>query len=147
MRVRIPSVTTSMRVSRLTRVSSRVRKPTVLPTGSPSSCAMRAATARAAMRRGSSIRIFRSPSHALSEQGERDDGALAGAWRSLQQHAAALCQRLLQPRQGLVDRKSGQVGRVMAAIRYLRAAVRAATVPAALLHDRMIARRACSSVG
>jgi hypothetical protein len=36
MRVSIPSVSTSMRVSRPTRVSSRVRNPTVFPTGSPS---------------------------------------------------------------------------------------------------------------
>ena len=50
-----------MRVSRLTRVSSRVRKPTVFPTGSPKSCAMREATARAATRRGSSSRIFLPP--------------------------------------------------------------------------------------
>ena len=57
-RVRIPSVTTSMRVLLLVRDSSRVRKPTVWPTASPSICAMRVATARAARRRGSSITIL-----------------------------------------------------------------------------------------
>ena len=61
-RVRIPSVTTSMRVLLLVRDSSRVRKPTVWPTASPSICAMRVATARAARRRGSSITILPLPS-------------------------------------------------------------------------------------
>jgi hypothetical protein len=92
MRVRMPSVTTSMRVSRLTRVSSRVRKPTVPPTGSPSSCAMRpprrAPRCGAARASGSFCRrATRRPA------GQRHDGALAGARRSLQQHARVRCQR------------------------------------------------------
>ena len=62
-RVRMPSVTTSMRVSRPTRRSSRVRYPTVPPTSSPSRSAMRRAAARAARRRGSSITIRRSSNH------------------------------------------------------------------------------------
>ena len=53
-RVSTPSVTTSMRVARDTRVSSRMRYPMVPPGLSPRVCAMRAATARAATRRGSS---------------------------------------------------------------------------------------------
>ena len=56
-RVSTPSVTTSIRVSRDTRVSSRIRYPTVRPTPSPSVSAMRIATARAASRRGSSIKM------------------------------------------------------------------------------------------
>src|SRR5688572_8295177 len=55
MRVRIPSVTTSMRVSLPTLVSVRVRYPTVRPTPSCRNAAMRCAAARAARRRGSSM--------------------------------------------------------------------------------------------
>ena len=51
-----------MRVLLPVRDSSRVRKPTVWPTDSPSICAMRVATARAARRRGSSITILPAPS-------------------------------------------------------------------------------------
>ena len=54
-RVRMPSVTTSMRVALLTRRSSRVVTPTVCPTCSPNRDAIRAADARAANRRGSSM--------------------------------------------------------------------------------------------
>ena len=53
------------------------------PTSSPSSVAMRAATARAASRRGSSIRILPSPSHGSLEQRQRHERALAGAGRRL----------------------------------------------------------------
>ena len=52
-----PVVTTSMRVAEETALSSRVRKPTVRPTGSPIRLAMRLAAARAASLRGSSIRM------------------------------------------------------------------------------------------
>jgi hypothetical protein len=38
------------------------------------------------------------PQPRAAEYGERDDGALTGPRRSLQQHAAAPCQRLHQPR-------------------------------------------------
>ncbi len=41
------------------------------------------------------------------QQEERDDGALARAWRSLQQHTAATFQGLGQCRQGLIDRQIG----------------------------------------
>ena len=57
-RVRMPSVSTSIRVRADTRLSKRIRYPTVCPTGSPSSAAIRSAICRAASRRGSSIRIF-----------------------------------------------------------------------------------------
>ncbi len=46
-----------MRVAADTALSNRVRKPTVLPTGSPIRLAMRLAAARAASRRGSVIRM------------------------------------------------------------------------------------------
>ena len=62
-RVSTPSVTTSMRVFRDTLVSRRIRYPTVLPTASPSVCAIRRATARAASRRGSSIRMRLPAAH------------------------------------------------------------------------------------
>ncbi len=61
MRTRMPSVTTSMRVRAETLVSTRVRKPTVVPTGSPRDFDMNRAAARAARRRGSSTRSFFSP--------------------------------------------------------------------------------------
>ena len=48
----MPSVTTSNRVAADTRESNRTRYPTVPPTSSPSPSASRAATARAATRRG-----------------------------------------------------------------------------------------------
>jgi hypothetical protein len=67
-RPRMPSVTTSMRVSRLTLVSSRMRYPTRRPTGSPSVAAIRTATARAASRRGSSITMRRPASHGASSR-------------------------------------------------------------------------------
>ena len=62
-RASIPSVTTSILVSRLTLESNRTRYPTVLPTGSPRISAMRLAAARAASRRGSSTTMtLSSPS-------------------------------------------------------------------------------------
>ena len=54
---------TSIRVAGEVAPSMRVRKPTVRPTGSSSSEAMRVAAARVARRRGSSIRILPSPRH------------------------------------------------------------------------------------
>ena len=57
MRVRMPSVTTSIRVDLLTALAPRTRKPTVCPGSSPKVAAMRSAAARAARRRGSSIRM------------------------------------------------------------------------------------------
>ena len=54
----MPSVSTSIRVAALTRLSKRIRYPTVLPTGSPSSAAIRSAICRAASRLGSRIRIL-----------------------------------------------------------------------------------------
>ena len=73
------------------------------------------------MRRGSSITMFRSPSHSLSENGERDDGALAGARRRMQQHLAAPRQRILPARgsASLIGR-AGKLDRVMSALRYRR---------------------------
>ena len=65
-RVNTPSVTTSMRVRLPTRVSSRMRKPTVSPTRSPSVAAMRSATARVASRRGSSITMRLPRTHGSS---------------------------------------------------------------------------------
>ncbi len=65
-RVNTPSVTTSRRVSRETREPSRMRKPTVPPTSSPRSIAMREAAARAASRRGSRRRRRRPCVHGSS---------------------------------------------------------------------------------
>ena len=53
-----PSVTTSMRVLAEIFEPKRTRNPTVSPVRSPNVFAMRSAAARAAMRRGSSTRIF-----------------------------------------------------------------------------------------
>ena len=66
MRVRMPSVTTSIWVEPDTLLSPRMRYPTVRPTGSPSVAAMRSAAARAAIRRGSSMTIRPSVSPASS---------------------------------------------------------------------------------
>ena len=63
-RVKMPSVTTSIRVLRETLDPNRIRRPTELPTRSPSVCAMRSAAARAASRRGSRTRIRRPFAHA-----------------------------------------------------------------------------------
>ena len=65
-RVSTPSVTTSMRVPALMRVSPRIRHPTVSPTAVWSSDDMRMAAALAASRRGSSSRIRRPSSHGSS---------------------------------------------------------------------------------
>ncbi|CAB4612468.1 unannotated protein [freshwater metagenome] len=62
-RVRIPSVTTSMRVLLPIFRSSRVWYPTVSPGFSPSMCAIRCAAARAASLRGSSITMRRPRIH------------------------------------------------------------------------------------
>src|SRR3984893_1814333 len=65
-RVNIPSVTTSIRVSLDTLEPKRTRYPTVAPTFSRSVPAMRAAAARAAIRRGSSTIIFLSRAQACA---------------------------------------------------------------------------------
>ena len=81
-RVSTPSVTTSIRVAAETRASPRIRRPTVRPTGSPSVSAMRAAAARTARRRGSSITTRAAPS-ARSASGTRVVlPAPGGAWRT-----------------------------------------------------------------
>ena len=59
MRVKTPSVTTSMRVFGPDFETIRARNPIRSPTASDKECAMRSAAARAAMRRGSSTRILR----------------------------------------------------------------------------------------
>ena len=59
-RVRMPSVTTSIFVVLLVFVFPRTRYPIVCPTISDSVVAMRSAAARAAKRRGSSMMIFPS---------------------------------------------------------------------------------------
>ena len=110
MRVRIPSVTTSMRVARLTRVSSRVRMPTVLPTGSPSRCAMRCATARAAMRRGSSIRSVRPASQSLSRRASGTMVLLPAPGGACSSTLRLCRQRVRQRRERLADRQRRQVG-------------------------------------
>src|SRR5690349_2384064 len=66
MRVNTPSVTTSIRVRLPTLVSSRMRKPTVSPTRSPSVAAIRSATARVASRRGSSMTMRLPRAHGSS---------------------------------------------------------------------------------
>ena len=72
-RVRMPSVTTRIRVSFEWRPKKRTWNPTVRPTGSSRSAAMWDAQARAAMRRGSSSRICPCPtlSDAASVRGTR----------------------------------------------------------------------------
>ena len=81
-RVRMPSVTTSMRVRGPTRVSSRVRKPTVCPTSSPSS----ARHARCDRARRDAPRLEHQDAAVAApgrvEQRERHDRALARARRA-----------------------------------------------------------------
>ncbi len=89
-RVRMPSVTTSIRVSGPMWRSSRVWYPTVPPTCSPSRLAIRRAAARVASRRGSSITIRRSSEPCLIEQCEWHEGGLAGT-RWSHQHRPPLC--------------------------------------------------------
>ena len=67
-RVRMPSVMTSIRVCGPITRSRRVRKPTVAPSGSRSNVAMRAATARAATRRGSSSTMRLPPVQSASRR-------------------------------------------------------------------------------
>ena len=69
-RTNTPSVTTSIRVAALTRVSSRMRYPMVSPTRSPSVAAIRVAAARAATRRGS-VTMIRPPSGSPSAGSSR----------------------------------------------------------------------------
>jgi hypothetical protein len=64
--VNTPSVRTSMRVLADTFEPKRTRKPTASPVRSPKVFAMRSAAARAAIRRGSRTRIFRSFAHGSS---------------------------------------------------------------------------------
>ena len=73
MRVKTPSVTTSMRVFGPDFETIRARNPIRSPTASDKVFAMRSAAARAAMRRGSSTRIFRPPSQlsSISARGTR----------------------------------------------------------------------------
>jgi hypothetical protein len=66
MRVKTPSVTTSIRVFGPDFETIRARNPIRSPTASDKVCAMRSAAARAAMRRGSSTRIFRPGSQLSS---------------------------------------------------------------------------------
>ena len=66
---------------------------------------MRCATARAAMRRGSSIRIFRLAEPCAVQESQRDDGALAGARRRTKQHARVIGERVCQRLEGLADRQ------------------------------------------
>ena len=66
---------------------------------------MRRAAARAASRRGSCTTILRVAEPRRVEQGQRHARRLAGAGRRHQHGGIARLQRLLQPRQGFVDRK------------------------------------------
>ena len=97
-RVKMPSVTISIRVLRETLEPKRTRKPTVSPTRSPSVCAMRSAAARAASRRGSSTRMRRSfaQSSAASTSGTRVVLPAPGGATS----TAALCARNAAVRSG-----------------------------------------------
>ena len=101
-RVRMPSVTTSIRVAAETSASPRIRKPIVRPTGSPSISAMRAAAARAARRRGSSITIRPAISR---QQRQRHPRRLAGTRRRLQHRDTVRGHRRQQIRQHFLDRK------------------------------------------
>ncbi len=85
MRVKMPSVTTSTRVRADTFEPKRTLRPTRPPTSSPSVLAIRSATARAAMRRGSSTRILPVPDQdsSISTSGTRVDlPAPGGATRT-----------------------------------------------------------------
>ena len=91
MRVKTPSVTTSMRVLGPDLVTMRARNPMRSPTASDRVCAMRSAAARAAMRRGSSTRILRpwSQPSAVKASGARVVlPAPGGATRAAQARAA-----------------------------------------------------------
>ncbi len=85
MRVKMPSVTTSTRVRADTFEPKRTLRPTRPPTSSPRVLAIRSATARAAMRRGSSTRILPVPDQdsSISTSGTRVDlPAPGGATRT-----------------------------------------------------------------
>ena len=91
MRVKTPSVTTSMRVFGPDFETIRARNPIRSPTASDKECAMRSAAARAAMRRGSSTRIFRPWSQLsfIKASGTRVVlPAPGGATRTADAHAA-----------------------------------------------------------
>src|SRR5579859_6271374 len=101
-RVSIPSVTTSMRVSPLTRVSNRVRNPTVRPTGSPNSADMRMATpCRDASRLEHQDLLPLEPGAWQQRNGY--DGALSGPRGRLDEHTVVLEKGLVERRKGLID--------------------------------------------
>jgi len=81
--VNTPSVTTSIRVSRETRVSIRIRYPTVAPTPCLSVCAILCATATGSQPPRLEHEQALACHPGLLEQYERHHGALAGARRCL----------------------------------------------------------------
>ena len=89
--MKTPSVTTSMRVFGPDLETIRARNPIRSPTASDKECAMRSAAARAAMRRGSSTRIFRPWSQLSSIKASGTRVVLpapGGATRTADAHAA-----------------------------------------------------------
>ena len=117
MRAKTPSVTTSMRVRPETLEPSRTRRPTVSPTRSPSSEAMRSAAARAARRRGSSTMIRRSSRQTASRRARGTRVVLpapGGATRTAFGRASSAPIR--SPRTASIGRegKAGGIGGLMA---------------------------------
>ena len=108
-RVKIPSVTISIRVCREIFEPKRTRKPTVSPTRSPSVCAMRSAAARAASRRGSSTRMRRSFAQSSPSKHQRHPRRLAGAGRRHQDGYVTRAQRRGQFRQCGIDRQRRRI--------------------------------------
>ena len=96
--VRMPSVTTSSRVSRVARFSNRMCQPTSRPSVHSRSSAIRRATARAATRRGCS-----RMSGTRVDQGRRNPGGLARAGRRGEHHGAPARERVADVRDVLVN--------------------------------------------
>ena len=90
-----------------TRRSSRVEMPTVSPTRSPRSVAIRAAAARAATRRGSS-RSTRPIHPRLVQKAEGNDGCLACARFSLEDRSADPGEGDAELLDDVFDRKPGR---------------------------------------
>ena len=105
-RVKIPSVTTSMRVLRDTLEPKRTRSPTVSPTLSFKVAAIRSAAARAASLRGSSTRIFLSAAHGSSISTSGTRVVLPAPGGATSTACVALPQCGGQCRQRVVDRQA-----------------------------------------
>ena len=108
LRVKTPSVTTSIRVAREIFEPRRTRRPTVSPTRWPRVAAMRSAAPRAARRRGSR-RMIRPRRRAMAHrEAPADASGLAGSGRCHEHRRRTGFERREKARQGRIDREGSR---------------------------------------